>query len=96
MNATIPLLHDNHNHAALYAALATCPNISQLDAANAVQLLHELPIDSLSVVTGWKSNELAITQQLRSSLPPVILVNFSLHGFIISDSGLPYVEATFP
>lgn len=92
----IPLLHDNHNHVSLYAAFSSCIDISRLGADDALSLLQSLPKDKLSVVRGWKSFELPLTEQLLSSLPPLLLINFSLHGFAVSDSGLLYVQKAVP
>ena len=93
---TVPLLHDNHNHASLYAALSSCPDLSGLKADKARSLLESLPADRLSVVRGWRTNELPLGPEDLRLLPPVLLVNFSLHGFAVSDKGLPYLEASAP
>ena len=58
MNTTIPLLHDNHNHVALYGALGSCLDVSSMQAETALDMLKGLPSDRLSVVRGWKSFEL--------------------------------------
>lgn len=96
MNTTIPLLHDNHNHVALYGALGSCLDVSSMQAETALDMLKGLPSDRLSVVRGWKSFELPMTTGTLSRLPPLLLINFSLHGFVISDSGLPFVEQAAP
>ncbi len=94
--ATIPLLHDNHNHASLYAALSRCSDLAGLSAEEALRLLRALPRDRLSVVRGWKTNLLPLGPGELGSLPPVLIVNFSLHGFAVSDSGLPFLEGSAP
>lgn len=96
MTVEIPLLHDNHNHVSLYAAFLSCPDISTLAPAAALVLLERLPPDRLTVVRGWKSYELPLSRALLGRLPPVLLVNFSLHGFAVSDSGIPFVESAVP
>jgi predicted amidohydrolase YtcJ len=96
MITTIPLLHDNHNHVSLYAAFSSCIDISRLVPADASSLLESLPRDRLSVVRGWKSFELPMTSETLASLPPLLLINFSLHGFAVSDAGLSYVEQAVP
>lgn len=92
----IPLLHDNHNHTSLYAALSTCPDISAMDGRQARAFLAGLPSDSLSVVRGWKTNELSVSSEDLAVWPPLLLVNFSLHGFALSDAAMPTVGALFP
>jgi len=96
MTTTIPLLHDNHNHVSLYAAFSSCIDISRLAPDQAMLLLRGLPEDRLSVVRGWKSFELPMTRSTLASLPPVLLVNFSLHGFAVSDAGIPFVTQAVP
>jgi predicted amidohydrolase YtcJ len=92
----VPLLHDHHSHISLYAALQSCPDISRMNATMARDFLGKLPPDRLSVVTGWKSNALALSSVELARLPPLLLINFSLHGFAITEAGLPYLEAAAP
>ncbi len=92
----LPLLHDNHNHVSLYAALSSCPDVSGMDAPAARIFLESLPPDRLTVVRGWRTNALPLGPRDLERLPPLLLVNFSLHGFAVSDSGLPYLEAAAP
>jgi len=92
----IPLLHDNHTHTSLYSAFGSCPDLAGLDALGALAFLRSLPDDRLSVVRGWKSNELALDSATLAELPPALLINRSLHGFLVTDAGLPFVEAAVP
>lgn len=92
----IPLLHDHHTHTSLYAAFGSCPDLAGLDGPEALAFLRSLPGDRLSVVCGWKSNELALDAATLAELPPALLINRSLHGFLVTDSGLPFVEAAVP
>jgi len=92
----VPLLHDHHSHISLYAALQSCPDISRLTAAKALEFLHGLPADRFSVVTGWKSSVFALSPSDLAKLPPLLLVNASLHGFAVTDAGLPCLEAVAP
>ncbi|HAE22962.1 MAG TPA: hypothetical protein DCG47_11645 [Spirochaetaceae bacterium] len=88
----LPLLHDNHNHVSLYAALASCPDLADMDARTACSFLHGLPQDRLTVVRGWRTNELVLSPEELAGLPPVLLINFSLHGFGLSDAALAFME----
>ncbi len=92
----IPLLHDRHSHTGLYAAMGACPDLSRLGRDDALALLRSLPPDRLSVVRGWRTNELDLDGAILSTLPPVLVANFSLHGYAISGAGLPFVEAAAP
>jgi hypothetical protein len=92
----LPLLHDNHNHVSLYAALAGCADLAGMDAGSARSFLHGLPRDRLTVARGWRTNELILGAEELAGLPPVLLINFSLHGFALSDAALPFVEPELP
>lgn len=96
MKTTIPLLHDRHNHVSLYAALAACADIASASPGEALALLRSLPGDSLTVVKGWKSFELSLGAETLAELPPVLVINFSLHGFVVSDAALPFMAASVP
>jgi len=96
MRRTLPLLHDNHNHVSLYAALASCVDISSVGPEASRALLYRLPHDRLTVARGWRTNELRLSRDDLSRLPPVMLINFSLHGFAVSDAGRSYVQAMAP
>lgn len=93
---SIPLLHDNHNHVGLYSALAACRDLSGCTAREALDFLEGLPRDRLTVAKGWRTNELALPESDLARLPPVLLITFSLHGFAVSDAGIPYLERAVP
>ncbi|HUW70726.1 MAG TPA: amidohydrolase family protein [bacterium] len=96
MRLTIPLLHDNHNHVSLYTALSSCIDLSTMGPDASLAALYSLPHDRLTVVRGWRTNELKLSRDLLSRMPPVMLINFSLHGFAVSDAGRPYLERMVP
>jgi predicted amidohydrolase YtcJ len=93
---TIPLLHDHHNHPSLYAALSGCSDISAMDSSQARAFLDALPENRFTIVRGWKTNELPLGKPELARLPPVLLINFSLHGFAVSDAGVSYLEELAP
>ena len=80
----IPWFHDRHSHVSLYGALQGCPDLGGLEPEAALALLRELPRDRVSTVTGWRSSRLAFTAEQLETLPPAILLNFSLHGFALT------------
>jgi predicted amidohydrolase YtcJ len=82
----IPWLQDRHSHVSLYAALQGCPDLSNLGRDAALSLLRGLPADRVTTVTGWHSSRLKLEPELLESLPPAILINFSLHGFALTGS----------
>ncbi|MDA8425135.1 MAG: amidohydrolase family protein [Treponema sp.] len=92
----LSLAHDHHSHVSLYAAMDGVPDISSLDAAQATALLAALPGDSLSLVKGWRSDRLDLGPAVLEKLPPVLIVNSSLHGFALSPSARPFAERLWP
>lgn len=92
----LPLLHDNHSHASLYAVLAGLPDISNLTRKQSIDFLMSLPSDNITVIRGWRTTELTFTNLERSMLPPVLLINYSLHGFFLSDKAIPIIRTLLP
>jgi predicted amidohydrolase YtcJ len=92
----LPLLHDHHNHVSLYAALDSALDLAGLTEAPALRALAGLPRDRLSLAKGWRSDRLRFDEAILARLPPVLIINFSLHGFVLSPSALPLVEALWP
>jgi hypothetical protein len=80
----------------LYASLGTVPDISGLSPAQALALLSSLPGDRLSLVKGWRSERLPLDAYTLARLPPVLIINFSLHGFALPPTALPFIQALWP
>jgi predicted amidohydrolase YtcJ len=91
-----PFLHDHHSHVSLYASFEGLPELGGLDQAAAMRLLGSLPRDRLSLVKGWRTDRLSLGPADLAELPPLIVVNASLHGFAISPSALPLVSELWP
>ena len=92
----LPSLHDHHSHVSLYAALCGLPDISALAPEEALACLASQPRDRLSLVKGWRSDRLAFSEEAIAGLPPLIAINFSLHGFVMTRAAIPYVEEAWP
>ena len=92
----LPLLRDHHSHISLYAALADCPSILGLSQVEALRLLRALPQDRLSVVLGWHSARVSFPPGELASLPPVVIVNCSLHGMLLSDAAAERLSGSDP
>lgn len=74
-------IFDRHSHVSLYAALAGTPDLSACpDSEAALRLMKALPADRLSLVRGWHSGRLPLGEAELAPLPPILLVNYSLHG----------------
>jgi hypothetical protein len=97
----LPFLHDHHSHVSLYSALAGLPDLESIPAgptgvAQAIAMLRGLPKNSLNLVTGWHSDRLPFSTGDLADLPPALIVNSSLHGFVLTPAGLPFAEKLWP
>jgi len=92
----VPLLHDHHNHVSLYAALEGIPDLGGLEPPAAYALLAALPRDALSLVKGWRTEVLPLGERELEGLPPLLILNFSLHGYALTPSALPFVAELWP
>jgi predicted amidohydrolase YtcJ len=97
----LPFLHDNHSHVSLYAALAGLPDLEAFPSglvgkAQALAVIEALPHDGLSIVTGWHNDRFTFDPADLASLPPAIIVNSSLHGFILTHTALSLAQELWP
>jgi hypothetical protein len=92
----LPLLHDHHNHVSLYAALGGLPDLGGLEPRAAYALLAAQPRDALSLVKGWRTELLPLGRPELEGLPPLLILNFSLHGYALTPSALPFVAELWP
>ena len=92
----IPWLHDQHSHASFYASLTGCLTLAGMDRGEALQALEGLRQDQLSVVLGWHSGRAPIAPDELRSLPPAIIVNVSMHGFVLAGSATELLAESQP
>jgi hypothetical protein len=88
--------HDHHSHVSLYAAFLGLPEVGALARPEALALMGSLPEDRLSLVKGWRTDKLSLGPADLAPLPPLILVNASLHGFAASPRAAPFIEELWP
>ena len=72
------------------------PDISNLTRKQSIDFLMSLSPDDITIIRGWRTTELTFTNQERSILPPVLLINYSLHGFFLSDKAIPILSKLVP
>lgn len=90
-------IFDRHSHVSLYAALEGCPDLATCgDPSEALALMRGLPADRLSLVRGWHSGRLPLSAADLADLPPVLLVNLSLHGLRLSPAAARHLRETDP
>ncbi|MCP4148158.1 MAG: amidohydrolase family protein [bacterium] len=94
---TIPLLKDHHSHVSFYALLHDCLNLQNIESkTDALLKIQNLDCHDVSVVLGWKSGCYRFTEEDLKELPPVIIVNLSLHSFLMSPSAEAFLKNKFP
>lgn len=91
-----PWLHDRHSHASLYASLIGCPNLAGLGTAACLEVMRSLPAHELSLVFGWHSGLAPFTDGELADLPPVLIVNLSMHGYTLTRDAASLLQETQP
>lgn len=82
---TIPLLKDHHNHPGLYSSLQNCVDLRFVKTAHeALGILHRQPCNKVIVAIGHNDSIVHLTRDDLDTLPPVVVVNASLHSFLIN------------
>lgn len=80
--AQIPKFFDHHNHPSYYLLMNSFPTLEHTYASmEARRIFSSLKPEGLNVVTGWHSNRYAITNEELADYPPLLVINFCLHGF---------------
>lgn len=94
---SIPLLKDHHNHPTIYALLHDCLNLQEVaDKKEAVRMIRSLDKDRVSVVLGWNTGFYRFFEEELKRFPPVIIVNVSLHSFIMNASAQVLLKEKYP
>lgn len=93
---SLPPLHDHHSHVSLYAAMEGMPDLYDLAPAEARDLLLSLPAGRLNLVKGWKTHVVPLPPGFLAGLPPVLVVNATLHGYAYSPAAVPFIENLWP
>ncbi len=94
---SIPCLHDHHSHFSLYAGLANSLNIKEMKNKDEVLgILRTFPDDKLNTVYGWNSGSFRFSDTELESLPPVLIANLSLHGFVLNSLAEKILKDEFP
>lgn len=94
---SIPYLHDHHSHFSLYAGLSNSLNIKEKrDKNEIINILKSFPDDRLNVVYGWNSGNFRFSDKELESLPPVLIANLSLHGFVLNSTAEKMLRDEYP
>ncbi|HOD32539.1 MAG TPA: ABC transporter substrate-binding protein, partial [Holophaga sp.] len=92
----LPPVRDHHTHAGLSASLRGCLDLSELDRKEALARLKALPEDRLNTVHGWHSGKVPLAPADLENLPPILLINMSLHGFLLTPRAVARLEPVEP
>lgn len=82
----IPRLFDHHNHFGFYLMLSECPTLKDVHSkTEALEIMEKLPGDRVNLVTGWHSDAFSLTPHDLSGMPPLAVINYCLHGFVVNN-----------
>lgn len=82
----LPLLKDHHTHPTIGAAFAGGINIRNIQQKSEVIELIQASREELTVVFGWNSSAYRFSNEELEAMPPVVICNLSLHGFLLNSS----------
>lgn len=84
MKRRIPLLKDHHSHPYLYAALMNAADLCGAKTKEEALSLIGKSRRELNVACGWNDSRYSFTSDEIETLPPIVIVNTSLHRFILN------------
>lgn len=101
MTHRIPLLHDHHNHPLLYAAFMdgvdlNPPGETREQAIRRIREAAAANPHGWTIAHGWNSGRYHLTTADFADAPPVLVVNVSIHGFLVNDAGGPLLRDADP
>jgi predicted amidohydrolase YtcJ len=96
--ARIPLLKDHHTHPWIYSSLSSCLDIRFVeDKARALELIgNQYEGDELNVVIGWNDSRYHFSSEELNSFPPLVIMNTSLHCFVMNRAAEARLSSQFP
>ncbi|HEX7881058.1 MAG TPA: amidohydrolase family protein [Candidatus Eisenbacteria bacterium] len=99
----LPLLRDWHTHPLLYAAFADGVNLGEEAGASresAIAWIREHAAarggSGWTIGYAWNSGRYPLAARDFDGLPPVVVMNLSLHGLIVNQSGRELLRAQSP
>ncbi|TCS40185.1 amidohydrolase family protein [Reinekea marinisedimentorum] len=92
----LPLLKDHHTHPTIGAAFTGGINIRNIEQKSEVIRLIQASTEQLTVVFGWNSSAFRFTEAELETLPPVVICNLSLHGFLLNSAAKQQLEPDYP
>ena len=89
-------MNDHHSHPFLYAALGNCIDLRfisrKIDALDLIQQAD----DDVIVAIGWNDNLYRFKRRELDALPPTVIINASLHGYLVNHSATEMLQDVHP
>ena len=97
---TIPLLADHHSHPFLYAGLMDGVDLASAstreEVIRLVRAASERSRGGWTVAQGWNSRRHSLLARDFDDLPPLAILDVSLHGFLLNRAARDLMTATAP
>ncbi len=99
---TIPLLRDRHTHPFLYAAFLEGVDLGRDPAESREQALARIREHAhrgrsgWTIAYGWNSARYPLAKEDFDDLPPLAVLNLSLHGAIVNEAGRTLLQRSDP
>lgn len=98
----IPLLRDWHTHPLLYAALMDGVDLNRDPGESRERAVARIRRHAASgragwtIAYGWNSGRYPLSKEVFDDLPPVVVLNLSLHDLIVNDAGRRLLSQSDP
>lgn len=90
------MLNDRHSHPFLYAALGTCIDLRFINQKNDALDLIQQADDDVIVAMGWNDGLYRFQMTELDALPPTVIINASLHGYLINHAAKEMLQGMHP
>jgi predicted amidohydrolase YtcJ len=81
----------------MYSLFFDCLNLQNVkEKEDALRMLQSLKKEEVSVVLGWNNSYYNFTDEELGFLPPLIIVNVSIHSFLITSSAKRILKKNYP
>jgi predicted amidohydrolase YtcJ len=98
----IPLLRDRHTHPLLYAAFMDGLDLNRAPAEGRDRAVDRIRAHARTggagwaIAYGWNSGRYPLAKEDFDDLPPLVVLNLSLHGLIVNDAGRALLARSDP
>lgn len=97
---TIPLLRDHHSHPFIYTGLMEGVKLSEAatreEAILGIRTAAEKSGSGWTLAYGWHNGRYSLSPDDLGDLPPIVVLDVSLHGLLLNRAGREAMAATDP